>query len=62
MGLPSCAPEKNGTLMSDKVMIVDDDPGIRETLSALIDDLGYATVTAEDGLKACEAFEQGPFL
>ncbi|MEN6474867.1 MAG: HD domain-containing phosphohydrolase [Syntrophaceae bacterium] len=62
MGQLTCTPEKNGTLMSDKVMIVDDDPGIRETLSALIEDLGYATITAEDGLQACDVFEQGPFL
>ena len=58
----TCTAEKNDSLMPDKVMIVDDDPGIRETLSALIEDLGYVTITAEDGLQACDAFEHGPFL
>lgn len=47
----------------DKVLIVDDDPGIRETLAALIEDLGYATLTAEDGLDASELLEEdGPYL
>ncbi len=35
--------------MDNRVLIVDDDPGIRETISQLIEDLGYACDTAPDG-------------
>jgi response regulator RpfG family c-di-GMP phosphodiesterase len=48
--------------LQDKVLIVDDDPGIRETLSALIEAQGYATITAEDGLQAVSLLDAGPFL
>ncbi|OPZ60863.1 MAG: Cyclic di-GMP phosphodiesterase response regulator RpfG [Deltaproteobacteria bacterium ADurb.Bin510] len=46
----------------EKVLIVDDDPGIRETLTELIEQLGYATSTAEDGLAALEKLKDGPLL
>lgn len=36
------------------VLIVDDEPDIRELLSLLVADLGYATVTARDGLDGLE--------
>ena len=38
------------------VLIVDDEPDIRELLSMLIADLGYATITAHDGLDGLEKF------
>ena len=37
---------------SKTVLIVDDEPDVLEYLTALLEDNGYATVTAEDGEKA----------
>jgi len=48
--------------MQQKVLIVDDDAGIRDTLSDLVRLLGYSTSTAENGLKAMELFDDGPYL
>ncbi len=48
--------------MPDKILIVDDDPGIRDTLSDLIQELGYQTCTAQDGLAAISLLNAGPFL
>lgn len=49
-------------MQQDKVLIVDDDQGIRETLSELIEELGYETFSAEDGLCALDQLENGPYL
>ncbi len=49
-------------MMQQKVLIVDDDAGIRDTLSDLVKLLGYSTCTAENGVKAMELFEDGPYL
>lgn len=38
--------------MSRKVLIVDDDPGIRETLTAILEFEGYDTYVASDGVDA----------
>jgi putative nucleotidyltransferase with HDIG domain len=48
--------------MLEKVLIVDDDPGIRSTISDLIEELGYAAETASDGLDAVSLLDQGPYL
>ena len=48
--------------MSEKVLIVDDNPGIRDTLSDLIQMLGYRAFTAEDGLSAISKFDSEPYL
>lgn len=48
--------------MQDKVLIVDDDPGIRNTISELIEELGYLCETASDGLDAVELLDSGPYL
>ncbi|MEA2101196.1 MAG: response regulator [Thermodesulfobacteriota bacterium] len=48
--------------MNDKVLVVDDDEGIRTTLSELISELGYQTTTAADGIKALECFKDGYYL
>lgn len=48
--------------MQDKVLIVDDDPGIRSTISDLIEELGYLSKTASDGLGALELLDSGPYL
>ena len=48
--------------MQDKVLIVDDDPGIRSTISELIEELGYRSETASDGRDAVELLDSGPYL
>ncbi len=45
-----------------KVLIVDDDQGIRDTLSELVEALGYETASAEDGLQALGRLKEGPYL
>lgn len=40
--------------MEDRVLIVDDDPGIRQTISQLVCNLGYECDTAPDGPEALE--------
>ena len=41
------------------VLVVDDDPDIRETLRDVIEAEGFAVVCAADGQKALEALRQG---
>lgn len=48
--------------MDNHVLIVDDDPGIRETISQLIEDLGYGCDTAPDGPDALEMLDSKPYL
>ncbi|HHO77026.1 MAG TPA: response regulator [Deltaproteobacteria bacterium] len=48
--------------MQDKVLIVDDDPGIRNTISELVGELGYESETAADGLDAIAMLDSGPYL
>jgi putative nucleotidyltransferase with HDIG domain len=48
--------------MENRVLIVDDDPGIRQTISQLVEDLGYASSTAPDGPEALELLEAGSYL
>ncbi|MBI4060804.1 MAG: response regulator [Elusimicrobia bacterium] len=40
-----------------KILVVDDDPSIREILSIQLTRLGYEVTTAEDGLEAVAAFK-----
>jgi len=49
-------------MIAEKVLIVDDDPGIRDALSDLVRLLGYSTYTAEDGLNAMQFLNDGPYL
>ena len=46
--------------MHDKVLIVDDDPEIRSTISELIQELGYKSETASDGVDAVSLLDSGP--
>lgn len=43
-----------------KILVVDDDPSIREILSIQLTRLGYEVTTAADGLEAVEAFKASP--
>lgn len=44
-----------------KILIVEDDYDISELLSAWLNEAGYQTTAAEDGLKALEVFEKDGF-
>ena len=44
-----------------KILIVDDDPQICDTLSDILDDEGYQVVTACDGHEALEKIRTGAF-
>ncbi len=48
--------------MNNKVLIVDDDPGIRETIAQIIEELGYVSETASDGLDALSILDSGPYM
>ena len=41
--------------MSEKILIVDDDPDIREVLTMILESKGYQTVAATDGLECLAA-------
>ncbi len=43
--------------MSQKILVVDDEPDIRELLKDILDDEGYLVETAEDGTAARDAFD-----
>ena len=49
-------------MMNDRVLIVDDDPGIRETISQIIGELGYTCNTASDGHDALAMLDSGRYL
>ena len=42
------------------VLVVDDDPDAREFLSTVLQDNGFAVITANDGTEAIEVIEQSP--
>lgn len=44
--------------MSQKILVVDDEPDIRGLLKDILDDEGYLVEVAEDGLSARQAFDQ----
>ena len=48
--------------MYNRVLIVDDDPGTRETISQIIEELGYDPDTAADGLDALAMLDTGSYL
>ena len=45
-----------------KIMVVDDDEGIRVTLEAIFEDEGYDVVAAENGYQAIELAKKSPFV
>ncbi|HDP25100.1 MAG TPA: response regulator [Deltaproteobacteria bacterium] len=49
-------------MIVDKVLIVDDDPGIRETISDLVEELGYTARTATDGVDALTLLQDESYL
>jgi CheY-like chemotaxis protein len=45
--------------MSQQVLIVEDDPGLREALSQVLADEGYDPLSARDGLEAVNCLKKG---
>jgi two-component system nitrogen regulation response regulator NtrX len=43
-----------------KILIIDDEPGIRKTLAAVLEDELYQVVTAEDAIRGLEILEKEP--
>jgi CheY-like chemotaxis protein len=41
------------------ILVVDDDPGVREGVRALLESEGYTVVTASDGAEAIEKLREG---
>jgi len=44
-----------------RVLISDDDPGMRETLSDILSEMGHEVVTAGDGFEAIKLAKERPF-
>ena len=45
---------------TETILLVEDDPKVRDIASILMEDLGYSVVTAEDGPAALECIDRGP--
>lgn len=52
---PSYAPEMN---VSGRILVVEDDGGVRNIVEAMLEDLGYDTVAAETGVEALSILEK----
>jgi putative nucleotidyltransferase with HDIG domain len=48
--------------MNDRVLVVDDDPGIRDTIAQLIEELGYGCDCASDGIDALSYLNTSSYL
>jgi DNA-binding NtrC family response regulator len=49
------------TILSDSVLVVDDDPGVRVMLSSVLNDEGYVVEVVENGKEAIKACEKSFF-
>ena len=47
--------------MAERILVVDDDKGVREALSEFLLSLGYAVVMAENGEEALKQYRKGDF-
>ena len=47
--------------MAERILIVDDDKGVREVLTEFLNSLGYVVVGAENGEEALTLYRQGAF-
>jgi DNA-binding NtrC family response regulator len=47
--------------LNESVLVIDDDPGVRKTLSSILCDEGYLVVTVENGKGALKASEKQYF-
>ena len=46
---------------SERILVVDDDPGLREVAAAVLSNAGHAPVTASDGMHGWELLKARPF-
>lgn len=54
---------KEGSVEPAKILVVDDDPDIREAVSVILESQGYRVVTAQDGIEALANLKaEGPDL
>ncbi|MEJ5364703.1 MAG: response regulator [Desulfosoma sp.] len=44
-----------------KILVIEDDDGLRELLGTFLREVGYAVVQASDGLEGMECMEREPF-
>lgn len=44
--------------LKGRILVVDDDPGMRETLADIFSERGFEVLTAEDGLNALNVYEE----
>lgn len=49
------------TILLTNILIVDDDTGVRDMLSSVLNDEGYSVEAVENGKKAIKACEKSPF-
>ncbi|MCC7384233.1 MAG: response regulator [Deltaproteobacteria bacterium] len=49
---------RRGTLQSDLVLVIDDEPWVRATTRRMLEHLGYAVLEAEDGPNGLSLFEE----
>ena len=58
---PAAPAPKTAGQMKNKILLVDDDPGIRQLLGRLLAEEGYTVLLAGDGLEAIEMARATPF-
>jgi len=54
-------PEQAATGAGERIMLVDDDQGIRSSTRAMLEDLGFRVTTHGDGASAFDEFEKTPW-
>jgi putative nucleotidyltransferase with HDIG domain len=59
---PTESTDESKSIIKERILIVDDDPGIRDTLSTILTEQGFETLTAEDGVEACALLNSGHLL
>jgi DNA-binding NtrC family response regulator len=53
--------EKRVTILVTSILIVDDDAGVRDMLSSILEDEGYSVEAVDNGKKAIKTCEKLPF-
>lgn len=48
--------QRQGTRMKKKILIIEDNPVVRQTLVRVLEDEGYQTVTAQDGMRGVSLY------
>ena len=50
--------EGSSSIQKDRLLVVDDDAVVRDMLEAMLETLGYHVISAENGFKAVETFQE----